>query len=312
MVRFGYCCINLTLNDLSVNRGMIRRTFDKKGKEYAGELAEKNIKDLIEIIKWNYQHGIQLYRMSSSMFPWMTMYRFEDLPNYETIKNLLKGAGALAKKYGQRLTFHPGQFNILTSAKENVVQNSIDDLSQHANIMDLMGLPQTHEAPINIHTGGVYGEKEKAIERFINNFDRLPDNVKSRLVLENDDKPNQYGVKDIYGIYQVIGTPITFDYHHHFCHQDPMPEEEAISMASETWPAGIRQLCHYSSAKKIFEDNSVIIRSHADYIYNKINFYGLELDIELEAKAKELALFRYLNEFEYIKNDENVNENLEV
>lgn len=302
MVNYGYCCINLTLDKqgIKIGRGMIKRTFQAKGIEYAGELAENNVRDMVEIIKWNNQHGIKMYRMSSNLFPWMSEYEFEDLPNWPKIKNLLKGAGTLAMKYGQRITFHPGQFNILTSEREDVVVKTLKELRQHGEIMDAMGLPRTHEAPVNIHAGGTYGDKPAAIKRFIKNFHRLDETIKSRLVLENDDKPAQYSVQDLYEIWQSCGTPITFDYHHHRCYNDPMPEKEALELAAQTWPKGIRQLCHYSSAKKLHEDASVIMRAHADYVYEPIEDYGMELDIEIEAKAKELAVQKYVKQFEEV------------
>jgi UV DNA damage endonuclease len=302
MTNYGYCCINLTLGekDIKIGRGMIKRTFQQKGIEYASQLAEENVRDMIEIIKWNHKNGFKLYRMSSSMFPWLSEYEFEDMPNWQTIKNLLKGAGALIKKYDQRVTFHPGPFNILPSPKPEVVENTIKELRQHGELMDLMDLPRNHHAAINIHVGGTYGDKPATIKRFIENFQLLPESVKSRLVLENDDKPAQYGVEDLYQIWQACGTPITFDYHHHRCYNDPMSEHKALKLAAETWPAGIRQLCHYSSAKKLHEDASVIMRAHADYVYEPIEDYGMDLDIEIEAKAKELAVQQYLKQFQTI------------
>ena len=302
-VNLGYCCINLTLQEkegIKIGRSMIKRTFQAKGIKYAGELAEANVRDMIEIIKWNKKKGINIYRMSSSMFPWMSEYELTDLHNWKTIKNLLKGAGTLAQSYNQRVGFHPGQFCVLPSPTQKVVETTIRELNQHAFIMDTMGLPQNHTYSMNIHVGGSYGDKAAAKQRFIDNFKRLGDSAKARLVLENDDKPAQYSVQDLYEIYEQIGTPITFDYHHHRCYEDPMPEEDALRLASKTWPKGIRQLCHYSSAKKLHEDASVIIRAHADYIYEKIETYNMDLDIELEVKAKELALIKYQKDYELV------------
>lgn len=300
--RYGYCCINMTLkkeSNIYVGRKMIKRTFQEKGISYASELAADNIRDMIEIIKWNHRNGITLYRMSSDMFPWMSEYEFTDLPNYKTIKNLLKGAGQLAKSYGQRLTFHPGPFNVLASPNENVVKKALKDLRQHSEIMDMLELPQSPEAAINIHIGGTYDDKEATKKRFAKNFKRLVPGAANRLVIENDDKTAQYSVQDLYDIHLLTGkTPITFDYHHHWCYEDPMPEEDALKLAAKTWPKGIRQLCHYSSCKQIYEDESQgNKRAHADYVYDYINTYGMDLDIELEAKAKELALLQYVNEF---------------
>ena len=298
-VNLGYCCINLTLaeKDIKIGRSMIKRTFQSKGIKYAGELAEANVRDMIEIIKWNHKNSIKVYRMSSSMFPWMSEYELTDLPNWPKITNLLKGAGTLAQNYGQRIGFHPGQFCVLPSPNPKVVQTTIKELDQHAFIMDVMGLPQNQTYSMNIHVGGSYGDKEATKKRFVENFKLLSESAQNRLVLENDDKPAQYSVQDLYDIYQQIGTPITFDYHHHRCYEDPMPEEDALRLAASTWPKGIRQLCHYSSAKKLHEDSNVIMRAHADYIYEHIETYGMDLDIELEAKAKELSLLKYRKEF---------------
>lgn len=299
---YGYCCINMTLKKESntyVGRKMIKRTFEEKGISYASELAVLNIRDMIEIIKWNYRNGITMYRMSSDMFPWMSEYELTDLPDYDKLSNLLKGAGKLAKQYGQRLTFHPGPFNVLASPNEAVVKKALKDLRQHSEIMDMLGLPQTPYAAINIHIGGTYDDKEATKQRFADNFKRLVPSAANRLVIENDDKTAQYSVRDLYDIHLLTGkTPITFDYHHHWCYEDPMSEEEALKLAAKTWPKDIRQLCHYSSCKQIYEDaNQGNKRAHADYVYDRIETYGMDLDIELEAKAKELALLQYRKQF---------------
>lgn len=302
-VNFGYCCINLTLQQekgITIGRGMIKKTFEQKGIEYASELAVKNIRDLIEIIKWNNQKGIKLYRMSSDMFPWMSEYELKDLPDYSKISNLLKGAGKIAMDAGQRLTFHPGHFCVIASENQNVVQRSIKELNQHGEIMDLLGLPRTPHAAINIHINTTAGGKEDAMKRFIAAFDTLDLSVKTRLTIENDDKKNQYSISDlVYGVSAHTGIPIVFDYHHHWCYDDPMSVEDALKLAATTWDIlGIRQLVHYSSCKKLYEDSTVVNRAHADYIYEKIESYGLGIDVDIEAKAKELALINYIKKFE--------------
>jgi UV DNA damage endonuclease len=281
-----------------IGRSMIKKTFKDKGIKYAGELAEANIRDMIEIIKWNHKNGIKLYRMSSDMFPWMSEYKLEDLPNYKIICNLLKGAGKMAEIYGQRLTFHPGPFDVLASTNQNVVDKTIRDLNQHGEIMDLMGLPRTHYAAINIHVNTTQGGKDVAMQRFVDNFHLLDASVRNRLVVENDDKEKQYATEDLYqGIYSKIGVPITFDYHHHWCHPGELTQEEALKLASTTW-GNVKQLVHFSSCKTIHEDASQTNkRAHADYLYEFIDTYGLHLDIEIEAKAKELALLKYKEEY---------------
>jgi len=281
-----------------IGRGMIKRTFAAKGIKYAGELAEANIRDMIEIIKWNEAKGLKMYRMSSDMFPWMSEYELKDLPNYKKICTLLQGAGNLAAKYGQRLTFHPGPFNVLASLNENVVKKTVRELNQHAEVMDLMGLPRTPYAAMNIHLNTTQGGKEEAMQRFVDNFYELSASARKRLVIENDDKEKQYTVEDLYkGVHSKIGIPITFDYHHHWCHPGELTQEEALKLASTTW-GDVKQLVHFSSCKMIHEDTTQTNkRAHSDYIYEFINDYGLDIDVEVEAKAKELAVQKYMKQF---------------
>ena len=302
--QYGYCCINMTLKKergVYIGRGMIKRTFAAKGIKYAGELAEANIRDMIEIIKWNEQQGLKMYRMSSDMFPWMSEYELKDLPNYKKICTLLRGAGNLAAKYGQRLTFHPGPFNVLASLNPNVVKKTVRELNQHAEVMDLMGLPKTPYAAMNIHLNTTQGGKEEAMQRFCDNFYELSASARKRLVIENDDKEKQYTVEDLYrGVHSKTGIPITFDYHHHWCHPGELTQEEALKLASTTW-GDVKQLVHFSSCKMIHEDTTQTNkRAHSDYIYEFINDYGLDLDVEIEDKAKELAVQKYLKQFEVV------------
>jgi UV DNA damage endonuclease len=306
--RFGYCCINLTLQQqkgITIGRGMIKRTFEQKGISYASELALNNVRDLIEIIKWNNQHGVKLYRMSSDMIPWMSEYELKDLPDYAKISNLLRGAGKIAADAGQRLTLHPGHFCVIASKNPDVVVRSIKELNQHGELMDLIGTPRTPYAAINIHINTTAEGKEDSIQRFIRAFHTLDESVKTRLTVENDDKKNQYSIEDLCNILSpATGIPIVFDYHHHWCYADPTPEKDALHLAAATWPEGIRQLVHYSSCKKIHEDSSVVNRAHADHIYEKVNSHGLSIDVDLEAKAKDLALFSYLKKYETILVDQ--------
>lgn len=300
MVNLGYCCINMTLrkDKITTNRGMIKRTFQSKGIEYAGELALQNVRDLIEIIKWNHYNGIKVYRMSSDMFPWMSEYNISDLPTYERIKTLGKGIGQLVKKYGQRLSFHPGPFNVLGSPNPDLVKKTIKELNQHAEIMDLFCLERSRKFPINIHCNGVYTGKDITLQRWSNNFKKLSESAQARLVVENDDKASMYSVKDLYdGIFNRVGVPITFDYHHHRFNSGDLTEQEAFELAMSTWLSqDVRPLFHYSSCRRSFEDFDCKAQAHADYIYERINTYGYSVDIELEAKAKELALIQYLDD----------------
>ncbi len=272
---------------------MIKKTFELKGQDYAGELAYLNLCDLLEIIKWNVDNDIMVYRMSSDIFPWMSEYEITELHNFFQIREKLQEIGDFVLDSGIRVSMHPGQFDVLCSPNPAVVTKTIKDLNQHAEIMDLMQLSISHRFPVNIHLGGAYGDRELAAARFCENFDKLSFSAKARLVVENDDKAAQYSVKDLYElVYQQIGTPITFDYHHHRFNTGGLTEQEAFELAYSTWDC--TPLFHYSSCRKTFEDASVIARSHADYVYEKIKTYDYHIDIEIEAKAKDLAVFAYL------------------
>ena len=299
MQNLGYACINETLGSqkprITTNRSMIKRTFKERGVEYASELALQNCRDLIEIIKWNHQNGINFFRMTSGLFPWYSEYKLSDMPHANRIKPLLEGAGNLATKYGQRITTHPGPFNVLPSPTDSVVQNTINELTDHAEVFDLMGLSQTPYNKINIHCNGVYGDKITAMDRFCKNFDRLPQSAQNRLTVENDDKASMYSVTDLMYIHERIGIPIVFDYHHHkFC-TGGLTEEEALKLAVSTW-GDIKPVVHYSESKSLHEENDKIKpQAHSDYISEYINTYGLDVDIMIEAKKKELTLAQYKN-----------------
>jgi len=299
MNQMGYACINMELSSqkpkVYTGRSMIKRTFKAKGIEYASQLGLDNCKDLLTIVKWNNENGFKFFRITSNLFPWSSEYNLSDMPDYTEICNVLSDVGKYVNNNGMRITSHPGPFNVLTSPHPHVVTNCIKDLSIHGEVFDLMDLTRTPYNKINIHIGGAYGDKPSAMKRFCTNFHRLPDSVKSRLSVENDDKASMYSVKDLYdNVYKVIGIPIVFDYHHHkFCTGD-LSEQEALELAMSSWPSDIVPVVHYSESRsKEYEDPKIRPQAHSDYVLDYIDTYGNEVDIMVEAKAKELAVLRY-------------------
>ena len=316
--------MTLAEQGITCNRTMIRKTFDAKGLPYTSEIILNNLKGLKRIVEWNNDNGIKVYRMSSSMFPWMSQYNFSDLPDYKEISALLNEIGKLAMDNDQRLSFHPGQFCVLASKSEKVVLNSINELDKSAEIMDLMGLPKSRMSKINIHVGGAYGDKKSALERFCKNYLRTSKSVQARLTVENDDKASMYSVLDLYhGVWKVVQIPIVFDYHHHKFQTGGLDEETALALAGSTWRIGIRQCTHYSESRreeqtlivenlmsknKITKDklkewptienlykeaSKIKLQAHSDYVTEEIKDYGLDIDVVIEAKAKELTVERY-------------------
>ena len=298
MVRFGYACINMELQEdrgIQTSRGMIKRTFMQKGISYASELALQNCRDLIEVIKWNNDHGIKVFRVTSCLFPWASEYNIDDLPDIEEISRALATVGRIAAAGGQRLSLHPGPFNILASDTEKVVQNCITDLLIHQKIMDLMGQPQNRWAKINIHVGAAKGDRERSLETWCRNFERLPDGVKDRLTVENDDKANLYSIKMLYeGIFKRTGVAIVADQHHHECGPQDLSWAEALPMAASTW-GDVRPTCHLSNSRQL-EDSKEAKNAHSDWYYTPFDDCGLDVDVVLEAKMKERALHRYMKE----------------
>lgn len=307
MGNVGYCCINISLNEgkrrkdqITVNRGMTKKTFETKGLSYVSELAIQNIRDFKKILEWNVENKIFIYRMSSDMFPCIGFYNLEDLPNFNYMVSLLKSIGDYSKEKSVRLSFHPTHFCIPASENPVVVSNAIDELDKHAQIMDLMELEQTHYYPINIHVNTTKPTREEAAQRFCNQFLNLSESCRKRLVVENDDGPNQYSTKMLYDlIYEKIGVPITHDFHHHNYGPQDLSQEEALRLACSTW-GNITPMTHMSSPKTI-EDNSGKQTAHADYIYEEIKTFGLDFDVEIEAKAKDLAVIRYREQFQVLK-----------
>ena len=298
MNRMGYACINMQLSNqkpkIYTGRSMIKRTFKQKGINYASELGLDNTKDLFKIVKWNNENGFDFFRITSNLFPWCSEYKLSDMPDYKEIKSILSDVGKYVKDNNMRITSHPGPFNVLTSPHEHVVDNCITDLSIHGEVFDMMELSRTPYNKINIHIGGVYGDKVSAMERFCINFQRLPDSVKTRLTVENDDKASMYSVVDLYeGVYCKIGIPIVFDYHHHRFNTGGLTEEDALEVAISTW-GDVVPVVHYSESRNIEQENDKIRpQAHSDYVYDYIDTYGNRVDIMVEAKHKELAVLKY-------------------
>ncbi len=324
MIRYGYCCINQQLSSQGIRTGrtMIDRKFKLGGLQLASDIALANARDLLTILQWNESQGIRLFRVGSELFPRWNHYELSALPDIAEITQHLRAAGDYAKAHGHRITTHPGPFHILGSPDAVVVDNSIVSLERHSELFDLMGFAPSFDNPINIHIGATYGDKTGTVDRWLRNYDRLSDACKSRLVIENDDKASMYSVRELYNtLYAAAGIPVTFDYWHHTFNTGDLSEEEAFFMARETWQRhGVTQCTHYSESRRreqqllierMFDHHGISLedlpkwptfhkaykeftkikeQAHADYITTTPNTYGVaDLDIEVEAKAKELS-----------------------
>lgn len=293
----GYACINMELSavkpKVSTNRTMRKKTFQEKGIDYASELILQNVTDLLSILKWNAEHDIHFFRISSEIFPWASEYNLEDLRDFTEIEEILYECGLYAEEHDIRLTCHPGPFNKLCSPNEQVVLNTIKDLEINGQMMDLLCQPRSPWAKINIHVGAAYNDKPTALATFCKNFDRLSDAVKSRLTVENDDKESLYSTQELYdGVFKQINIPIVHDYHHHTMCTGGLSQHDAVALALTTW-GDVVPVVHYSQSRS-FEHNDPKIRpqAHSDSYWTPIDTFGYRMDIMLECKHKEIGLFK--------------------
>ena len=295
--RIGYACINMTLGQgkdrITTNRHAVQKTFFAKGLPHISKLCLANVTDLEKVVHWNEENGFKFYRISSNLFPWMTEFKFDDLPDWEEIKTVLRRIGDFATQVGQRLEFHPSHFIILASPNPTTVDRAIRDLEQHSRIFDEMGLEPSHWNCLNIHVGAAFGDKAVATQRWCENFMKLSENCRKRLVVENDDKANMYSVKELYEmIYQKVGVPITFDiFHHTFC-TGGLSATEASQLAASTWKDA-PMVIHWSSSMKKYENPGVKEVAHAEYIYDELEDWGTGGWFMCESKAKELSVLEY-------------------
>ena len=198
------------------------------------------------------------------------------------------------KKNKIRCSTHPDQFVVPASATKSVVEKSIIELEAHGKMMDAMGLPQTYDAPINIHMNIYKGGTKEIAKRFVDVYNDLPINVKSRLVLENEDKANSWKVEELYElIYSNTGIPITYDNLHFRCNPGKLSAKEAVKLCMSTWDK-YRPLFHFSDNDTTNKNP----RAHGDYVRSIPEEYvDLDVDFEFEFKAKDYALERFEKEF---------------
>ena len=194
-IQLGLCCLNMTLRgqnpSVFASRKMIIRTIKEKGIYCLKMKIIENLCDVLKIMDWNEENGIKVYRLSSEMFPHKSNPKVEDY-TFDFVLDLLKLIGEKSKKYNQRLTFHPGQYNVVGTPNQKVFEQTCINLKYQADVLDLMGMGV--DSVMVVHGGGMYGDKEKTKIRWCEQFHELPENVKKRLVLENCEK--SFSIKD--------------------------------------------------------------------------------------------------------------------
>jgi UV DNA damage endonuclease len=234
-------------------------------------------------------------RLSSEMFPFASHSEYGY--SLDFADDLLKEIGQYAKDNNMRLTMHPGQYDVLSSPNQEIIQNTILDLTHHCDILDRMGLDQ--DSVMIIHGGGVYGNKAKALKRLEENIMKLPENVKNRLVLENCEMA--YCVEDLLETSERLQVPIVLDFHHDDIYPSSKPIQEYFDRVFTIWNTrGIKPKVHVSNSvpgvKKT--DSKTARRKHSDYIqtiHESLLTIQFPIDVMLECKMKEQAIFALRN-----------------
>ena len=259
------------------------------------KIARENLINTLRILRYNKANKIEVYRFSSKIFPLATYPGIEYTNYVDDLKEELLEVGNFVKENNMRVSSHPDHFVLLNSISKKVYQDSIKELKYQNDMFNRMGLDSKYK--FVLHVGGVYTNKEDSIKRFYTGFKELPDDIKHRIILENDDK--SFNATDVLKICKELKIPMVFDVHHHYCNSDGNNIESILGDIFETWNGEyFPTKFHMSSPKS--EKN---FRGHADYIDEKefINFveiakgFNKDFDIMIEAKQKDEALKRIRN-----------------
>ena len=299
-IRLGLCCqfveepIKFRNTTVKSNSQMERTAALEK----LARLCRENALALQSSLEFCAAHGIGCFRINSQILPLKTHpdcgYDMPDLPDGQEIIKLFQQCGAYARAHDIRTCFHPDQFVVLNSPREEVVERSLAELEYQAEVAEWVNADV-----VNIHGGGAYGDKESAIARFAENFPRLSKRVRSRLTVENDD--TTYTPADLLPLCYQIGIPLVYDAHHHRCLPDDLSLEEATTQALETWDR--EPMFHISSPLEGWQGPKP--NRHHDFI-NRRDFprcwEGRELTVEVEAKAKEQAVLKLMQSLRRSRN----------
>ncbi|GAB3198176.1 UV DNA damage endonuclease [Pontibacter aydingkolensis] len=288
-MKIGYPCINESLDCTSA------RTFRlaSYSEERLIETVTQNLVCLRRILEYNVQHGLLFFRLTSGLVPFAS-HEVNKYNWQEHFKMTFRRLGDYIKSNNLRISMHPDQFVVLNSPNEQTVKNSIAELVYQGSVLDLMGLDTT--AKLQIHGGGAYGDKASALSRFAEVYHTmLPDAVKARLCVENDDRT--YSLQDCLYLHELTGVPIIFDNLHHECVNNGEPMREAVEMAATTWQPekdGILMMDYSSQAlgeRKGKHTQSIEQQLFHDFLAET---EGLDMDIMLEIKDKEESAHKAL------------------
>jgi len=286
-MKIGYPCINRNIGCTANSTFRLASYSD----ENLVSKVESNLKCLARILEYNIRNGLLFFRISSDIVPFAS-HRVCTFDWASYFKQEFRELGECIRENDIRVSMHPDQFVLINSPRRDVIEKSINELVYHCRVLDSMELNAS--AKVQIHVGGVYGNWEKSVERFIENYVLLSDAVKKRLVIENDDR--SYNLRDCISIHNKTGVPVVFDSFHHECLNNKEPLFDAVMKAGETWQKkdGVL-MADYSSQEKGMRKGK-----HAESIdielFEKFmrETKGIDFDIMLEIKDKEKSALKAL------------------
>lgn len=297
IIHLGYVSISETLNITSSKT--ITYTEFKKNNDFnkIDNIIKENLTNLEKIIDYNIKNNIHFYRLTSKLIPLATHkdLEFDYINKYQKYYQKISSK---IQKYNLRIDTHPDQFCVLNSTKKEIVSSSINILKYHYNILTALNIKNKI---IILHIGSSVLGKQNSIKRFINNFNKLPNYLKECIAIENDDKI--YNIKDCLELAETLNIPMVLDYHHHNCNNDNLEILDYIERIFNTW-TNLPPKIHFSSPKNKTKKD---FRTHHDYIniddfilfLEKIKHLNTNLDIMLECKAKDEALFKLVRLLKY-------------
>ena len=293
MLQLGLCCsfIKEEIKFRAATARYVGSLDSVTRREYIDRLLVDNSAALKQAISWCAAHGVKAFRINSGLFPLYTHplvgYEFDSIASVKLVREALTQAGALARSQGIRLSFHPDQFVVPGSPTEKTVVASLQELEYQALVSEIIGAEQ-----LTLHGGGAFGDKSSALKRLVAGLARLSPRARKLIALENDDRV--YTPADLLPVCEGEGIRFIYDVHHHRCLPDGMSEEEATERCRRSWgerPAWF----HLSSPLNGWKKGDP--RNHHDYINPKdvpLFWLGLNATVDVEAKAKELAVIRLL------------------
>lgn len=300
--RLGYVAMTMNLEDCSPSGTVTFTTLEKLNSEEAKlyrlrKVASKNLLNTLRILKYNKALEIPVYRLTSKLIPLATHPSLQPWSYTEDFSDSLREIGDFIKQNNFRISSHPDHFTLINSPLPKVMEDSLRDLDYHVKLYEAMGLDD-YKYKLVLHVGGVYGSKQDSIQRFCENFIKLPDRMRKRLIIENDDR--SYNTYEVLELCQKLGTPMVLDVHHHNCLCREGNLECILPFIFDTWRGEqFPPKIHFSSPR-----NCKDFRSHADLIdYKEFTEFlktaakvGRDVDIMLEAKSKDDALLKLSDE----------------